>query len=121
MIYWAGDKLGLSTDRVKGVVLLSPARHAAFASVPSAAELGQPDLLFESGIPLFRGPGAPQIVVDRLHDARQRAQFDEKVRVRLEQIGVDPERASRVWAEQQLKRRIELNEWVRTEAFGKSR
>jgi len=111
----------LGGGRVSGVMLLSRDRHPSFSSIPAVSELKRPDLVFESGLALYTGPATTAQVVERLHDALQRAQAAPAVIKRYADLGVEPAPASRPEAMQQLRARLQRNDEVRREALGSAR
>jgi tripartite-type tricarboxylate transporter receptor subunit TctC len=111
----------LSGNRLAGVMLLARERLPAFPSIPTSAELDAGGLVFEAGLALYASPSLSEAEVDRLHDALQRAQANDAVKKRFIELGVDPVRATREAAAQQLRNRMRMLDEIRLEALGRSR
>jgi tripartite-type tricarboxylate transporter receptor subunit TctC len=116
-----GAAVSLKSGRIKGVALLSKARHPAFLDVPASPELNRPDLVFEAGLAIYARVGTPQSAVDQLHAALLEAQSDESVKKLYSELGVDTVTTTLREVRALLKERIALNDSIRTEAFGKAR
>jgi len=116
-----GAAVPLQSGRVMGVAILSKVRHPAFPQVPTAAELGRPDLVFEAGLAIYARTGTPPTAIDQLHAALAKAQSDESVKKRYSELGVDTAPATLLEVRTLIRDRIALNDSIRTEAFGKAR
>lgn len=116
-----GAAAPLASDRLRGVALLSRARHPAFPAIPTAAELGQSDLVFEAGLAMYTRAGTADGQVERLHAALQRAEADDKVKARFADLGVETVLVERARVRSVLQERIALNDAIRSEAFGTAR
>jgi len=116
-----GAAAALQGGRVAGVMLLARERLPSFPAIPTSAELQAGGLVFEAGLALYASPALPEAEVDRLHEALQRAQADEAVKKRFAELGVEPVRATRDAAAQQLRARLRLVDDIRLEALGRAR
>ncbi len=116
-----GVAAALGGNRLAGVMLLARERLPAFPAIPTSAELDAGGLVYEAGLALYASPGLSEAEVDRLHDALQRAQADGAVKKRLVELGVEPVRATRDAAAQQLRERMRMVDEIRLEALGRSR
>lgn len=116
-----GAAAALNGNRLAGLMLLARERLPAFPTIPTSAELDAGGLVFEAGLALYASAGLSEAEVDRLHDALQRAQTDDAVKKRFIELGVDPVRATREAAAQQLRERLRMVDEIRLEALGRSR
>lgn len=116
-----GVAAALKAGRVAGVMLLARERLAAFPAIPTSADLESGGLVFEAGLALYASPNVSDAEVDRLHDALQRAQGDDSVKKRFAELGVEPVRATREAATQQLRARLKQVDEIRLEALGRAR
>jgi tripartite-type tricarboxylate transporter receptor subunit TctC len=116
-----GAAAPLASDRLRGVALLSRARHPAFPAIPTAVELGQGELVFEAGLAMYTRAGTADGQLERLHAALQKAQADGKVNARFADLGIETAVVERARVRTVLQERIALNDAIRAEAFGPAR
>ena len=79
----------VKSGTLKGLAVLSSQRIAALPDVPTSAEVGLPDLVYNAGICLYAPGGTPRDVVMRLNAALNKSQATETVKQRLTDLGVE--------------------------------
>jgi tripartite-type tricarboxylate transporter receptor subunit TctC len=72
---------------VKGLVILDSKRSPALPNLPTAAEQGTDNLIAYTWNAIFLPKGAPEPIVEKLHDAVLEAMHTRTVRDRLEGLG----------------------------------
>lgn len=78
------------SGRLRILAVFSEKRSAAESSVPTAIELGVPDMLAYTFSVLLAPAGTPKPVIERLHQATMRAMSDTTFQKDLERLTVDP-------------------------------
>jgi tripartite-type tricarboxylate transporter receptor subunit TctC len=79
----------IKSGKLKGLAVLSTERLAILPEVPTVAEVGLPDLVYNGGICLFAPGGTPRDVVMRLNTALNKAGASEAVRQRFADLGTE--------------------------------
>src|SRR5262249_24136385 len=69
----------------------SPKRVALLPDVPSIVEAGYPNAVFRFWVGLSAPAGTPAAVVNKMHDATEKALQDPGLKERLAKLGVEPE------------------------------
>jgi tripartite-type tricarboxylate transporter receptor subunit TctC len=77
----------VQAGNIKAYGIAAAQRHPALPNVPTTLEAGLPEFLALSWFALFAPKGVPQLILDRLTDALDRALDDDNVRRRLVDIG----------------------------------
>ena len=117
----AGVTSLVKSGKLKGLAVLSAQRMAALPDVPTSAEVGLPDLVYNAGVCLYAPGGTPHDVVLRLNAALNKSQAAEPVRQRLADLGVEtvqgtPQDTAKYIAELM----VQVDE-LRMTTFGKAR
>ena len=81
----------LGSDRLSILAVSSPKRVPLLPDVPSIAEAGYPDAEFSFWVGLSAPAKTPSAVVDKLHDATEKALVDPATVAKLAKLGVEPE------------------------------
>jgi tripartite-type tricarboxylate transporter receptor subunit TctC len=84
----------ISAGRLKGLAVLSTERISPLPEVPTTAEVGLADLIYNAGLCLYAPGGTPPAVVTRLNAALNKAEGAEPVRQRFAELGVETVQAS---------------------------
>ena len=79
----------IKSGKLKGLAVLSTERMAALPDVPTSAEAGMADLVYNAGICLYAPGGTPRDVVMRLNAALNRAEQSDAVKTRFGELGVE--------------------------------
>ena len=80
----------IKAGKLKGLAVFSADRLAYLPEVPTIAEAGFPDLLFNAGVAVYAPGGTPLQTVWQLNQRVNRALGSESVRRRFSELGVDP-------------------------------
>lgn len=80
----------LNNGQLSVLAVSSPKRSPLLPEVPSIAEAGYPAAEFNFWVGLSVPAGTPKAVVDKLHDATDKAVSDPAVKERLARLGVEP-------------------------------
>jgi tripartite-type tricarboxylate transporter receptor subunit TctC len=80
----------VQAGRVRGLLVTGAARNALIPAVPTAAEAGRPDLVFDAWFGVVAPAGTPEAAQAALEAAIQRAIAAPALRARLEQAGFRP-------------------------------
>jgi tripartite-type tricarboxylate transporter receptor subunit TctC len=98
---------------VKPIAVTATSRAAAIPKVPSSTEAGLPELQTTAWTALFFPKGTPQLIVERIEAALDRAMRDETVAKRLGELGADlPAEAERTPQALAKLVRSEIDKWV---------
>jgi len=81
----------LGSGRLSVLAVSSPKRSSLLPDVPSIAEAGYPNAEFSFWVGLSAPVKTPRAVVDKLHDATEKALANPVVQERLAKLGVEPE------------------------------
>jgi tripartite-type tricarboxylate transporter receptor subunit TctC len=111
----------IKSGKLKGLAVLSAERIPAFPDLPTAAESGLPDLVYNAGICLYAVGGTSREVVARLNVALNRAAETDVVRRRFAELGVEPVQGSPQDAEKFIGELMALVDGLRLRIFGKAR
>ena len=84
----------LGSGKLDVLAVSSPKRVALLPNVPSIVEAGYPDAVFRFWLGLSAPVKTPQPIVDKLHDAVEKALQDPALQERLAKLGVEPEQMS---------------------------
>ena len=101
--------------------MLSKERMAALPDVPTSAEAGMPDLIYNAGICLYAPGGTPRDVVMRLNAALNRAEQADAVKNRFAELGVETVQGSPDETANYIRELMALVDGLRTAVFGKAR
>ncbi len=80
----------IQAGTMRGLLLASPSRSAGAPEVPTSAEAGAPEFLFQGWNAIFAPRGTPAPVVEKLAAALAAALDDPAVRRRIEELGSIP-------------------------------
>ena len=81
----------LGSGRLTVLAVSSPKRVALLPDAPSIVEAGYPNAIFRFWVGLSAPGRTPRPIVDKLHDATEKALRDPGLREKLAKIGVEPE------------------------------
>ncbi len=84
----------LQSGKLNVLAVSSPKRAALLPDVPSIAEAGYPDAEFNFWVGLSAPAKTPRDIVDKLHDATEKALLDPDTAAKLARLGVEPEQMS---------------------------
>ena len=84
----------LGSDKLTVLAVSSPKRVPLLPNVPSIAEAGYPAAEFNFWVGLSAPAKTPRAIVDKLHDATEKALLDPALREKLAKLGVEPEQMS---------------------------
>jgi tripartite-type tricarboxylate transporter receptor subunit TctC len=79
----------LRDGRVRALCVLSEARSAPAANVPTLRELGWPDAIAYGWQGISLPAGAPPAVIDRVHDALTAGVEADDVKARFRDLGIE--------------------------------
>jgi tripartite-type tricarboxylate transporter receptor subunit TctC len=86
----------IQAGSIRALAIGSRSRSLQFPQIPTAAEAGLPEFISTPWFALFAPKGTPQLVLDRLTDALDKALDDQQTNTRLVELGGDvPEKARR--------------------------
>jgi tripartite-type tricarboxylate transporter receptor subunit TctC len=111
----------VKTGKLKGLAVLSVARLGALPEVPTSAEAGLPDLLYNAGICLYAPGGSPRSAIMRLNQALNAAHASETVKQRFEEHGVETVQATVEETARFITELMALVDQLRTAVFGRAR
>lgn len=80
----------IQAGTMRGLMIAGAARSAQAPGVPTAAEAGAPEFIFQGWNAIFAPRGTPDPVVRRLSDALNAALDDATIRTRIEALGSIP-------------------------------
>jgi tripartite-type tricarboxylate transporter receptor subunit TctC len=107
----------IKAGKLKGLAVLSTERVTSLPEVPTSAEAGLPDLIYNAGVCLYAPGGTPKDVVTRVNGALAKALTADNVRQRFADLGVgSPEQAAEYIVEL-----LADQDKLRTRVFGKAR
>lgn len=111
----------IRSGKLKGLAVLSRERLASLPEVPTSAEAGMPDLVYNAGICMYAPGATPHEVVGRLNAALNEAAATPSVRQRFADLGLEtvqgtPQDAARFVSE--LMSQVDA---MRMAVFGKAR
>ena len=84
----------LGSGQLNVLAVSSPKRVPLLPNVPSIAEAGYPDAEFNFWLGLSAPAKTPRDIVDKLHDATEKALLDPALQGKLAKLGVEPEQMS---------------------------
>ena len=80
----------VASGALRGLAVTSLVRSPMFPDVPTAAELGFPDIDIEDSYGIFGPANMPADVVKKIHDAFREAMLIPEMQPRLKQLGITP-------------------------------
>jgi tripartite-type tricarboxylate transporter receptor subunit TctC len=103
----------IQAGTMRGLLTAAPARNPNAPGVPSAAEAGVPEYIFQGWNAIFAPRGTPAPVVQKLDEALRAALNDPAIRKRIEDLGSIPAAADQMGPEA-LSRlvRSEVDRWA---------
>lgn len=111
----------IKSGKLKGLAVLSTSRLASLPDVPTAAEAGLPDLIYNAGVCLYAPGGTPRDVVARLNGALNKAEAADAVKQRFADLGVEAVQGSPEDTAMFIAELMALVDQLRTAVFGKAR
>jgi tripartite-type tricarboxylate transporter receptor subunit TctC len=84
----------IGSDKLNMLAVSSPKRVPLLPNVPSIAEAGYPGAEFSFWLGLSAPAKTPRAIVDKLHDATEKALLDPDIAAKLAKLGVEPEQMS---------------------------
>jgi len=111
----------IKSGKLKGLAVLSTSRLASLPDVPTAAEAGLPDLIYNAGVCLYAPGGTPRDVVARLNGALNKAEGSDAVKQRFADLGVEAVQGSPQDTAKFIAELMALVDQLRTAVFGKAR
>jgi tripartite-type tricarboxylate transporter receptor subunit TctC len=90
----AAAAAAIGSDKLTLLAVSSPKRVPLLPDVPSIAEAGYPAAEFSFWVGLSAPVKTPRAIVDKLHDATEKALLDPAVAAKLAKLGVEPEQMS---------------------------
>ena len=111
----------IKSGKLKGLAVLSTSRLASLPEVPTAAEAGLPDLIYNAGVCLYAPGGTPRDVVARLNGALNKAEAADAVKQRFADLGVEAVQGSPEDTAMFIAELMALVDQLRTAVFGKAR
>ena len=111
----------IKSGKLKGLAVLSQERMATLPDVPTSAEAGMPDLIYNAGICLYAPGGTPRDVVMRLNAALNRAEQADAVKSRFAELGAETVQGSPDDTANYIRELMALVDGIRAAVFGKAR
>jgi tripartite-type tricarboxylate transporter receptor subunit TctC len=111
----------IKSGKLKGLAVLSTSRLASLPDVPTAAEAGLPDLIYNAGVCLYAPGGTTRDVVARLNGALNKAEASDAVKQRFADLGVEAVQGSPEDTAKFITELMTLVDQLRTAVFGKAR
>lgn len=111
----------IKSGKLRGLAVLSTERLPSLPDVPTAAEAGLPDLIYNAGVCLYAPGGTPKEVVARLNRALNRAEASDAVKQRFADLGVEPVQGSPEDTAKFIAELMALVDELRTAVFGRAR
>jgi tripartite-type tricarboxylate transporter receptor subunit TctC len=84
----------LGSDKLTVLAVSSLKRVPLLPDVPSVAEAGYPNAEFNFWVGLSAPANTPRAIVDKLHDATEKALLDPSIAAKLAKLGIQPEQMS---------------------------
>jgi tripartite-type tricarboxylate transporter receptor subunit TctC len=84
----------LGSDKLTVLAVSSLKRVPLLPEVPSVAEAGYPAAEFNFWVGLSAPANTPRAIVDKLHDATEKALLDPSIAAKLAKLGIEPEQMS---------------------------
>ena len=117
----AGAAALVKSGKLKGLAVLSRGRMAALPDVPTSAEAGIADVVYNAGICLYAPGGTARDVVLRLNAALNQAGKSPAVNKRFAELGVESTQGSPEQTAAYIQELMALVDGLRTAVFGKAR
>jgi tripartite-type tricarboxylate transporter receptor subunit TctC len=111
----------VKSGKLKGIATMSARRLEALPDVPTTAEAGFADLVYNAGLCLYAPGATPLAIVTRVNTALNKAQEAEPVRQRFAELGVEPVQMSVEETAKFVKELMALVDQLRITVFGKAR
>jgi len=90
----AAAAAALNSDKLNILAVSSLKRVPLLPNVPSIAEAGYPAAEFNFWVGLSAPANTPRAIVDKLHDAAEKALLDPETAGKLAKVGIEPEQMS---------------------------
>jgi tripartite-type tricarboxylate transporter receptor subunit TctC len=100
-----------NTGRMRILAVTSRKRLAAAATIPTTAEAGFPDLVFDNFIGLFAPKGTPMPIIEQIAQATRAAIADQDLQRTYTNAGFNPDGESSPEETGQFLRR-EIDRWI---------
>jgi tripartite-type tricarboxylate transporter receptor subunit TctC len=111
----------VKSGKLKGLAVLSSHRIDALPDVPTTAESGYADLIYNAGICMYAPGATPREAVQRLNAALNRASAAQSVLQRFAELGVEPVQGSPEDAARFVAELMAQVDDLRRTVFGKAR
>jgi tripartite-type tricarboxylate transporter receptor subunit TctC len=111
----------LKSGKLKGLALMSARRLDALPEVPTTAEAGFADLMYNAGLCLYAPGGTPRAIVARINAALNKAEAAEPVKQRFAELGVEAVQGSPQDTAKFVTELMALVDHLRIAVFGKAR
>jgi tripartite-type tricarboxylate transporter receptor subunit TctC len=111
----------IKSGKLKGLAVLSSERLASLPDVPTAAEAGLPDLIYNAGVCMYAPGGTSRDVVARLNAGLNEAAASEAVQRRFANLGVETAHGSPDETARFIAELMALVDELRAAVFGKAR
>jgi tripartite-type tricarboxylate transporter receptor subunit TctC len=111
----------IRSGKLKALAVLSKERIAAFPDVPTTAEAGFPDIVYNAGICLYATGGTPRDTLLRLNAALNRAEATETVKQRFAELGLETVQGTPEDAANYITELMAQVDAMRIAVFGKAR
>jgi tripartite-type tricarboxylate transporter receptor subunit TctC len=111
----------VKSGKLRGLAVLSPQRIDALPDVPTTAETGYADLVYNAGICMYAPGATPREAVQRLNAALNNASAAPSVRQRFAELGVEPVQGSPEDAARFIAQLMAQVDELRRAVFGKAR
>jgi tripartite-type tricarboxylate transporter receptor subunit TctC len=111
----------IKSGKLNGLAVLSTERLPSLPDVPTAAEAGLPDLIYNAGVCLYAPGSTPRDVVARLNAALNKAEASDAVKQRFADLGVETVQGSPEDTAKFIAELMALVDELRTAVFGKAR
>ena len=85
----------IKAGKLRALAVLDPKRHAHLPDVPTATELGHPDLVMATWFGLAMPSGTPRAIVERVNAEVMKALRAPDVVEKLQAMGIDPAKPNR--------------------------
>lgn len=111
----------IRSGKLKALAVMSPQRMALLPDVPTTAEAGFPDLVYNAGVCLYAPGGTPRDIVVRLNAALNRAEASDAVKRRFAEFGLETVEGSPEDAAKYIAELMAEVDRLRAAVFGKAR
>jgi tripartite-type tricarboxylate transporter receptor subunit TctC len=111
----------IKSAKLKGLAVLSAERLNVLPDVPTTAQAGVPDLVYNAGVVMYAAGQTKPEVIGRLNAAVRQAVTDESVRRRFTEVDIEPVQSNPDDAAKYLTNMMALQDRLRLAVFGKAR